>query len=103
VNKLLLFVAETGLDGLECVPPTPQGNVSLEELKDALKNKVLFDGIPATHFLSTVSDEELEGFVHRLLGMFSPNIVVGISDMLPPDGSIEKVRRVAEIVANYRV
>ncbi len=103
VNKLLPFVAETGLDGLECIPPTPQGNVSLEELKGALENKVLFDGIPATHFLSTVSDKELESFVHRLLGMFKPNIVVGISDMLPPDGSIEKVRRVAEIISDYEV
>jgi hypothetical protein len=103
VKKLLPFAAETGLDGLECVPPTPQGNVTLEELKVALKDMVLFDGIPATHFLSIVSEKDLEIHVYRLLDMFKPKIVVGISDMLPPDGDIEKVRMVGEIVKDYKL
>ena len=101
IKKLLPYIQETGLDGLECVPPLPQGNVTLEELKEALKGKILIDGIPATHFLSPVSMEELKTFVGRLLDTFSPNIIVGISDMLPPDGSIEKVRMVGKIVKEY--
>jgi hypothetical protein len=35
--------------------------------------------------------------------MFKPKIVVGISDMLPPDGDIEKVRMVGEIVKDYKL
>ena len=103
IKKLLPFIRETGLDGLECVPPEPQGNVTLDELKEALKGKILVDGIPATHFLHLVRDEELETFVRRLLGLFKPNIIAGISDMLPPDGSIEKVRLVGDIVADYQI
>jgi len=103
IRQLLPLVQETGLDGLECVPPKPQGNVTLEELKEGLEDMILVDGIPATHFLDTVSDEELEAFVYRILDLFKPRIVLGISDMLPPDGSIEKVRMVGEILANYHV
>jgi len=101
IRSLLRFIKDTGLDGLECVPPVPQGNVTLKELKEALGDKILIDGIPATHFLPPISVEELKRFVNDLLKTFSPNIIVGISDMLPPDGSIEKVRIVGEIVRNY--
>jgi len=103
IKKLLPYIKETGLDGLECVPPVPQGNVTLEELKEALGDKILIDGIPATHFLPPVTDDELKAFVGKLLDTFSPNIIVGISDMLPPDGSIEKVRMVGEIVRKYSI
>ena len=103
IRKLLPFIRETGLDGLECVPPEPQGNVTLEELKEGMRGRVLVDGIPATHFLPFVGDEELEAFVYRLLDLFKPRIIVGISDMLPPDGSIEKVRLVGDMVADYQI
>jgi len=103
IKKLLPYIQETGLDGLECVPPLPQGNVTLKELKEALGDKILIDGIPAIYFLPLVSNDELKTFVGKLLDTFSPNIIVGISDMLPPDGSIEKVRMVGKIVKGYRV
>jgi len=101
IRQILPFAHETGLDGLECVPPEPQGNVTLEELKEGLKDMILIDGIPATHFLPFVEDSDLKTFVYRILGLFSPDIILGISDMLPPDGDIEKVRMISEIVANY--
>ena len=103
IKKLLPYIKKTGLDGLECVPPLPQGNITLEELKEALGDKILVDGIPATHFLPLVSDDELKNFVENLLETFSPNIIVGISDMLPPDGSIEKVRMVSEMIREYSI
>jgi len=103
IKKLLPFIHETGLDGLECVPPKPQGNITLEELKEGLKGKILIDGIPATHFLSPVGYEELKTLVYRILNLFKPHIIMGISDMLPPDGDIEKVRMISEILANYKL
>jgi len=77
--------------------------VTLEELKEALGDNILIDGIPATHFLPPVNRDELKRFVMNLLETFSPNIIVGISDMLPPDGSIEKVRMVGEMVREYPI
>lgn len=102
IRQVLPFAQETGLDALECVPPEPQGNVTLEELKEGLSGMILVDGLPATHFLPLVSDEELRNFVYRILDLFTPHIILGISDMLPPDGDIEKVRMTSEIVDDYQ-
>ncbi|MFQ6095228.1 MAG: hypothetical protein ACE5NN_03685 [Candidatus Bathyarchaeia archaeon] len=103
VRLLLPFAGETGLDGLECIPPSPLGNITLEELKKGLEGMVLVDGIPATLFLPYVKDEVLESFVYRLLDLFAPYIIVGISDKLPANGDVEKVRMVGEIVRDYRI
>jgi len=103
VRQILPFLGETGLDALECVPPKPQGNVTLEELKEALKDRVLMDGIPATHFLPLVSNKELEDLLEKLCDLFAPCIILGISDMLPPDGDIEKVRMIGKLLADYKV
>lgn len=103
IKLVLPFARETGLDGLECVPPSPMGNVTLEELEEGLEDMVLVDGIPAILFLPYVKDEVLEFFVHRLLDLFARHIIVGISDKLPANGDVEKVRMVGEIVANYQI
>ena len=103
IRKILPFAQETGLDGLECVPPEPQGNVTLDELKNGLEGMILLDGIPATHFLPLFPERELETFVYTILRLFKPQIILGISDMLPPDGSIEKVRMIGRILDSYPV
>jgi hypothetical protein len=101
IKRLLGYVKETGLDSLECVPPLPMGNVILEELHEAMGEMVLFDGLPANHFLDMVSKQELEDFTKQILKLFSPRIILGISDQLPPNGDIEKVRMVSEIVEQF--
>ncbi len=103
VRQILPFMQETGLDGLECVPPEPQGNVTIEELKHGLRDKVLIDGIPAIYFLPYVKSYELKTFTNRILDLFAPRIILGISDMLPPDGDIEKVRMIGRMVAEYKI
>ena len=93
---------EWGFDGFEALTPLPQGDVTLEEMKDALGDKsILLDGIPATHFLPQTSYQELEKFTLKMLDLFSPNLILGISDEISPPGDIEKVRLVSEIVKDY--
>ena len=101
VRLLARYAKETGLDALECVPPSPMGNITLEELHEAMKDMILFDGLPATYFLDYVSKEELEKMTKRILELFSPRIILGISDQLPPNGDIERVRMVSEIVESF--
>jgi len=101
VELLLPFMKETRLDGIECLTPKPMGDVTLEELHEALGDMVLVDGVPANHFLPWVSDETLKAFTLKLLDMFTPRLIAGISDMLSPNGDIEKVRFVGKIVNEY--
>ena len=64
---------------------------------------ILVDGIPATHFLNTTSCMELEDFVIKLVETFKPNLIAGISDMMPPDGDIEKVKLVGKVLQNIKL
>jgi hypothetical protein len=103
IKNILSFARKTGLDCLECVPPKPQGNVTLDELKLGLEGMILSDGIPATLFMPYADEPKLKDFVYRLLDLFTPNIIVGISDMMPPDGDIERIKMVGRIVGDYKI
>ena len=100
-KQLIPLLAEADFDGLEALTPRPQGDVSLEEMEQALGGKVLLDGLPATLFTPEYSFEELEEFTLRVLNKFSPDLILGISDELPPTGNIEKVELVSELVAEF--
>lgn len=101
LRRLLPFVRKTGLDGLECVAPAPQGDFTSEELREAMGDMVLMDGLPAVLFLPNVSREEVRCYVWRTLGLFSPRLILGIGDMLPPEGEIEKVAMIGEMLQDY--
>ena len=50
-KPLLPFIKDCGLDGIDAITPQPQGDVTLEEVKNALGDDVfLLDGIPTILF-----------------------------------------------------
>lgn len=102
VKALLKYAKTSGLDGIEAITPIPQGDVTLEETKEALGNDTfLLDGIPAVFFDETFPIETLEQCVHRLIELFAPKLVLGISDEMSSQGNIERIRVVGEIVDDY--
>jgi len=103
LKSLLPYINKAGFDRIEAATPLPQGDVSLEELKEVMGNTILLDGIPAVLFLPQYSYEELREFTLKALGIFSPNLILGISDELPPNGDIEKVKFVSQIVNNFEL
>ena len=101
-GPLLRYARETGLDGIEAITPKPQGDVTLEEVKQALGDDMfLLDGIPAVYFDKTFSVEVLVESVRKLMDLFAPKLVLGISDELSSTGDIERVRLVGEMVDAY--
>jgi hypothetical protein len=101
VKQLLPLVKETGLDGLECVTPLPQGDVTLEEMKEGMKGMFLRDGIPAVLMCPWTDMKTLEDHVRKLLKMFYPRLILGISDLLPANADIERIRFVNRIVKEF--
>jgi uroporphyrinogen-III decarboxylase len=102
LKSLLQFARETGLDGLECVTPQPQGDVTLEEIHSALGDMILLDGIPAITFLPWAKDSELETFTRSVLQLFLPHLILGVADLVPPNVNIEKIRLVTRIVEKFQ-
>jgi hypothetical protein len=98
----LKYARETGLDGIEAITPQPQGDVTLEEIKMALGDELfLLDGIPAIYFDDTYPVGVLEECARRLIELFAPKLVLGISDEISSHGDIERVRNVGKIVDEY--
>jgi len=101
-RPLLPFARATGLDGIEAITPKPQGDVTLEEVREALGDKMfLIDGIPAVYFDATFSVAVLEQCARRIIELFAPRLVLGISDEISSNGDIERIRLVGEIVSEY--
>lgn len=103
LKPLLPLMNEAGFDGIEAATPLPQGDVTLEKLKEAMGDTILLDGIPAILFLPEYSYEQLEECTNKILKLFSPNLILGISDEPPPPSDIEKVRFVSQIVERFKI
>lgn len=99
-KPLLPYLAELPFDGFEALTPLPQGDVSLEEIHQHIGDKILLDGIPAVMFLRHQPREELQACVERIVELFHPRLVLGISDELPQGGDEESFDRL-KWVADY--
>lgn len=100
-RTILKYAKQTGLDGIEAITPKPQGDVTLKEVKEALGDMWLLDGIAAILFDERYTIEELKNQVEECIELFAPNLILGISDELSSTGDIERVRIVGEIVDKY--
>ena len=101
VKQLLPMVQETGLDGLECVTPLPQGDVTLKEMKEGMGEMFLRDGIPAVFFCPWTHIKTLEDHVTKLLHTFYPRLILGASDLVPANAAIERVTLINKIVEEF--
>ncbi len=96
---LLGSLNDLPFDGLEALTPKPQGDVTVEEIREHIGDKILLDGIPAVLFLDHYSREQLQECVEKVVEYFFPRLILGISDELPQGGggeSLERVRWVAD-------
>lgn len=101
-KPLLKYAKETGLDGIEAITPSPQGDVTLEEIKEGLGDDIfLMDGIPAIYFDHTFSEETLIECTEKLIELFAPKLVLGISDEISSTGDVERIRIVDDLVNRY--
>ena len=74
--------------------------MTLDAIREHIGDKILLDGIPAVLFLDTYSREQLMETTERIIELFQPNLVLGISDELPPGAGEEAIERV-RLVADY--
>jgi hypothetical protein len=101
-KPLLPFARETGLDGIEAITPEPQGDVTLEEVRAALGDRmVLLDGIPAILFDRRYPLRELMDCARRVIDLFAPRLVLGISDEISSSGEIERLLPIRDLVDQH--
>ena len=99
-SRLMLpFLRETHLDGVEALTPAPMGDMTLEQIKEAVGNEmVVLDLLPAIDFLPNRPLEEVLQFARRAIDMFAPRLILGISDEISQVGQIEKIEAISRLV-----
>lgn len=101
-RQLLPYLSTMSFDGYEALTPPPQGDVPLEDIARALGDtgKLLIDGIPATLFLREFKKSKLVDKTKKILDLFSPNLILGISDELCY-GDGRRLKTVSKIVDKF--
>ena len=99
-SRLMLpYLRETELDGVEALTPAPMCDMTLEEIKAAVGDRmVVLDLLRAIDFLPNYPLKQLLAFARRVIDLFAPKLVLGISDEISEVGQIEKVEAVSELV-----
>lgn len=96
---MLPYLLDTRLDGVEALTPEPMGDMTLEQIKNAVQDKmVVLDLIRAIDFLPNFPVKEMLDFAKRVIDMFAPKLILGISDEISQVGEIEKVEAISELV-----
>jgi hypothetical protein len=99
-SRLILpFLCASRLDAVEALTPAPMCDMTLEEIKEAVGDRmVVLDLIPAIDFLPGHSLKDLLAFTRRVIDLFAPKLILGISDEISQVGQIEKVEAISELV-----
>ncbi|MDX1357986.1 MAG: hypothetical protein R3232_04060, partial [Clostridia bacterium] len=101
VKRILPYAGECELDGIEAITPIPQGDVTLQEAKDAMGDMYMVDGIAAIMFDDIYTENDLIDQTREVIELFAPNLILGISDEISSTGDIERIRLVGGLVDEY--
>ncbi|HMF34744.1 MAG TPA: hypothetical protein VKK79_25200 [Candidatus Lokiarchaeia archaeon] len=89
-------------DGIEAPTFRPQGNLDVKDFRQALGDRVIvLDGIPSTIFLPYYPEQQFVDLVNEVLALFSPNLILGVSDEYSPNGLFGRLQMVADLVEKF--
>jgi len=100
VQDLLQLAQERGcITSEETLALLEDCDMTLEEIKAAVGDSVVvLDLIPTTHFLPHFSLQECLDFTKRVMDMFTPRLVLGVSDEISGAGDIARIEAISELV-----
>ncbi len=105
MRGLLPLLGRSGVSCVEALTPAPYGDLQPEQIRELAGDEVvLWGGLPGPLFSPSCSDENFQRAVLHCLEVFQddPAFVLGVGDQVPPDGIIERVRRVSELIKQSR-
>jgi len=105
LRGLLPLLGESRVDCAEAITPEPFGDVRAEELRSIASSDelILWGGVPGAMLVPEYPEDKFrEHIIHYLQIMKqNPRFVLGIGDQLPPNGSLQRVKIVSELVEEY--
>jgi hypothetical protein len=101
LGLLLGDLAEAGIDFPESVVPAPVGDLTLEQIRDCVQPKTIIWGcIPSAMFAEPFDADWVLDFARQAVDVLGRdgNLVLAGADQVPPNGDIELVRRIGELM-----
>lgn len=100
IHSFIGLLPTAGFDLLDGCTPAPMGNYEVEDLARALgPNLKAYCGVPSTLFCTNTPTEEIVSYGRRIVERLSPNVILNVGDILPPDGDIDQVIALGEMAA----
>ncbi|HVP18759.1 MAG TPA: hypothetical protein VMU36_07165 [Spirochaetia bacterium] len=101
LRGLLPLFPGLGFDCMEGLTPLPAGDLDIQDLRVlAGPNIRLWGGLPGAIFSPTFPEEEFRRAVAHALDVVRKDhrFILGIGDLLPPDGILDRVKWVSSLV-----
>jgi len=101
LRGLLPLMASTGIDCAQSLTPYPAGDLKVSDLRKAAGNDIaLWGGLPGILFSSAYRPDLLTNLLKEILTTYEKDykFVIGVADQVPPDGAIQRVKLVSEMV-----
>lgn len=100
LKPILSCLQNVGIDFVNGITAAPVGDVEVEHLREMAGDQLIIqDILPNSIFTSVFSDSGFEEYIRKAILHFKNDnrIILGIGDMLPLNGSIKRVEKVARI------
>jgi len=104
LRGILPLMEATGVDCAQSVTPAPVGDIPVESLREvAGLNIILWGGLPGVYFSRQYAEETLYSMVREVIDhhLKGHRFILGVSDQVPPDGDINRVKAVTELVEKH--
>ena len=106
MSGLLPKLAEVGFDAIEALTPKPVGDISVEEIRRVACNDrvILWGGVPGALFAPPYTWDDMERHVEGVLKAWQgQHFVLGVADQVPPNGDIVMVKKISEIIRQWKI
>ena len=98
-RHLLPYLKDSGLHAVEALTVAPMGDMTLEGIKEAVGDQiVVLDMIPVIYVLPNYPVGDLMDFVKRVIDMFAPRLILGVSDELSAPCEIQRIDMIADLI-----
>lgn len=104
LRGVLPLMGATGVDCAQSVTPAPVGDVPVEGLREmAGPDIILWGGLPGVYFSSLYPEKSLHDMALDVIRHHLPGhkFIMGVSDQVPPDGDIRRVKMITDLVEKY--